>query len=549
MPGKEKRLFGGTLRLTGLFVWSCSLALCITGCPTPGNGNGERIPVESVSLNKTGVSLSAGKSERLIATVLPEDATDKTLVWSSSNEAAATVGQDGTVTVAGGAAVDAAAIITAASTDGSGKEASCVVTVIAAPVDEETNIGETASLGNRLYVKDFPVYDYAADGEIAPFEYEGTLTLTSDGYGGFYDMQNPQRAELPASITGGKINIDIGVPPADKLQPLADGLSSNPPGVKGVLVQFFTCHDIQGPDNYTDDIRYYIGLVNKNKPEENVSFMYAESDAVISGITNSLYWELSLKQGWNTVKYDYTTYTVSVFVPDDNYVWLNINASGSGEGFFPGIDIGPYNVIKISGTVSILVDGAFPAGGAVVAALDGNTVVGACTIPPSPANPASWAISLSGRYGWLHFAVSVYLDEERKTTYHYQNIESRFYETNFNQISPEFDEWELSDIELSVPSVSTRPLSLTITGLAGGATVYTDDAYYYLEDAHYRLEVSGNGSYTFRLPDTLEPNQHNETWLWFRIVSPSGRTVTTKGRKHADSAVTLNAGDMYVEIE
>ena len=83
------------------------------------------IPVTSVSLNKTGLTLEKGKSETLTATVSPSDATDKTVSWKSSNTSVVTVDQNGRVT-----AVNAgSAVITVTTKDGS-KTATCNVTVV-----------------------------------------------------------------------------------------------------------------------------------------------------------------------------------------------------------------------------------------------------------------------------------------------------------------------------------------------------------------------------------------------------------------------------------
>ena len=53
------------------------------------------IPVSSISLNKTELTLQVGDSETLTATVKPDDATDKTVTWSSSNNAVAIVDSNG----------------------------------------------------------------------------------------------------------------------------------------------------------------------------------------------------------------------------------------------------------------------------------------------------------------------------------------------------------------------------------------------------------------------------------------------------------------------
>ena len=86
---------------------------------------GADVPATGVTLDKTELSLTEGESATLTATVEPENATDKAIVWTSSDNAVATV-ENGVVT-----AVKAGrATITAAC--GSAK-AECTVTVTAAP--------------------------------------------------------------------------------------------------------------------------------------------------------------------------------------------------------------------------------------------------------------------------------------------------------------------------------------------------------------------------------------------------------------------------------
>lgn len=56
-----------------------------------------RIPATGITLSSQSISITAGEPVRLVATVEPENSTD-TAVWASSEEAVATVAQDGTVT-------------------------------------------------------------------------------------------------------------------------------------------------------------------------------------------------------------------------------------------------------------------------------------------------------------------------------------------------------------------------------------------------------------------------------------------------------------------
>ena len=82
-------------------------------------------PVTSVTLDKTSLTLDVGGSDTLTATVEPANATDKAVTWSTSNENVATVDQNGNVKAVGAGT----ATITAAASDGSGKTATCEVTV------------------------------------------------------------------------------------------------------------------------------------------------------------------------------------------------------------------------------------------------------------------------------------------------------------------------------------------------------------------------------------------------------------------------------------
>ena len=82
------------------------------------------IAVTSVSISRTSLSLEIGASYTLSSTVLPEDATNKSCTWKSSNTSVATVSNSGIVT-----AVSAgSATITVTTSDG-GYTASCNVTV------------------------------------------------------------------------------------------------------------------------------------------------------------------------------------------------------------------------------------------------------------------------------------------------------------------------------------------------------------------------------------------------------------------------------------
>lgn len=88
------------------------------------------VPVRKVNIKKTALTISLNNTATLTYAVTPEGAKNKTLEWSSNNEAVATVTQDGTVTAVG----KGKATIIAKATDGSGKKDSCKITVKAVGV-------------------------------------------------------------------------------------------------------------------------------------------------------------------------------------------------------------------------------------------------------------------------------------------------------------------------------------------------------------------------------------------------------------------------------
>ena len=99
------------------------LAVIFTCCLFALSGCGET-KVEGVELNKNTLELTKGQTEKLTATITPEDAADLTVTWTSSKTDVATVADDGTVT----AVATGEATITVTTTDGSFTD-TCKVTV------------------------------------------------------------------------------------------------------------------------------------------------------------------------------------------------------------------------------------------------------------------------------------------------------------------------------------------------------------------------------------------------------------------------------------
>ena len=82
------------------------------------------ILVEGITLNKKETSINLGQSEKITATISPNNATDKTIVWSSSDTKVAIVDSEGTIKTVG-----VGTTIITATTNSANKKATVKVTV------------------------------------------------------------------------------------------------------------------------------------------------------------------------------------------------------------------------------------------------------------------------------------------------------------------------------------------------------------------------------------------------------------------------------------
>ena len=140
--------------------------------------------VTSISLDKTSLPLVIGDEVTLsVASVLPDNANDKTYTWSSSDNAIASVDNSGKVT----AKAKGSATIKATANDGSGVYASCAVVVRnlcpAGAVDLGLSVHWATSNIGATKPEDYG--DYYAWGEIDPYySSQGPLTW-KDGKTGY----------------------------------------------------------------------------------------------------------------------------------------------------------------------------------------------------------------------------------------------------------------------------------------------------------------------------------------------------------------------------
>lgn len=141
----------------------------------------EPVAVTEVSLNAKAVTLKVGETYQLKETVLPENATDKTVTWTSSNTKAATVSGGAVTAVGTGSAV----IIV--KTNSGAKTASCTVTVQGSLSSEGPSVPPTGEPSGSPVVPPTgsPIVSASAKPTGTPSEPVSTTKVTmSMGYAG-----------------------------------------------------------------------------------------------------------------------------------------------------------------------------------------------------------------------------------------------------------------------------------------------------------------------------------------------------------------------------
>ena len=174
------------------------------------------IPVSSVELDKTTLELKPGETATLVATVKPDDATDMTVTWTSSDASIASVDANGKVT----AIKDGTATITAKAGE---KTATCKVTVCSIPVTSvELNstcfgmdAGDTATLVatiNPNNATDKTVTWTSSDPEIATVDANGKVKAVKVGTATITAKAGEKSAEcivVVGSAPDGAVNLGI----------------------------------------------------------------------------------------------------------------------------------------------------------------------------------------------------------------------------------------------------------------------------------------------------------------------------------------------------
>lgn len=171
--------------VTAVSVGKAVISVAVDGVKAECNVSVVGIPVESVELSEDELSLTKGETAQLTAAVLPENADNRTVTWTTEDKSVATVDAEGLVT-----AVGAGSTVIKASAGNVSAE--CNVTVSGIPVKsiklDKTSLdlaeGQTAQLNAEVLpdnADDRTVTWSTSDDAVATVSASGLVTAVAAG--------------------------------------------------------------------------------------------------------------------------------------------------------------------------------------------------------------------------------------------------------------------------------------------------------------------------------------------------------------------------------
>lgn len=156
----------------------------------------------SVILNQTEAELTKGETLTLTATVLPDDATDKTVAWNSSDESVATV-ENGLVTAVSAGTTT----ITATTIDGSNLSASCALTVNRLIIPGDANGDNSIDATDYVATANYILGDIPEGFDISAIDFDNNGVIDVADLVGVTNMILNANATQPAPQYAGAIGL------------------------------------------------------------------------------------------------------------------------------------------------------------------------------------------------------------------------------------------------------------------------------------------------------------------------------------------------------
>lgn len=465
----------------------------------------EPIPVSGVSLNKTSTSIIVGSQETLIATIIPSEAFDQSVTWSSSDDSIATVDSVGNIT----AQEVGTATITVTTTDG-GHTATCAVTVLPISVTgvslDKTTVLIIEKEQETLVATVFPgdatdksVVWASSNEQVAVVDQAGVITAISEG-----------SSDITVTTT--------------------DGGYQAVAAITVVKEKYAVTFDMNGgsEENHTEDVKYGALIPEPATPVRRAYAFkgwYKEAD----GIT----------------KWDFTTETMSAqnitlyaqWERSDWEVYFNINTSGESHFVSEGLLVPIGTTVDISAYQPGGLDAPTNSGYAFLGWKDqGGEIVGNTIAPTGDVYlTANW-ISLTSIITWENENVVIYKNESTEAEVA-KIVGAKAAYTDYLGISHSYPvtlDWN----PVWISEGGVNEIQVYIVDPTDGEKVYGEEvSYLYVLNRPY---ISGNNEIWIFEGETINPDS--------LFVSGYGETPNFEEKRIDRGALALTFNDDAVDI-
>ena len=180
-------------------------------------------PVKRIALNSTRLKLSRGHTFQAIATPSPADATDKTLAWTSSNPAVATVDETGLIA----GLMDGSCVITVTAASGKSAAIKVTVTSVRATGVNLDRAAATLMLGEQLALSASVLPDNATDKAVRFSSSDAAIASVDQN--GLVTARQAGQATITASSADGsrqaQCRVTVRVPGQKRLDGVIIGIN------------------------------------------------------------------------------------------------------------------------------------------------------------------------------------------------------------------------------------------------------------------------------------------------------------------------------------
>lgn len=204
------------------------------------------LPVSEIRLTPSSILMQINEQSQIKVDIVPEDASDKTIIWKSSDETVVVVNNNGLVSAIG----VGDCIISATANDGSGVSATCAVTVKPIMIESITfdPTEWSGTTAETFQIKATALPDNAADKSLS-WTSSDVAVATVDGNGNVTAVGIGECVITATAKDGSGISASCNV----KVNPvLVESISLNPSDWSGTEGESFNIQATVEPDNATD---------------------------------------------------------------------------------------------------------------------------------------------------------------------------------------------------------------------------------------------------------------------------------------------------------